>query len=91
MAKRDTPPQKDPWCKSVRLPNGQLISGASAREYRIKAKGGIPAIVKEATDRVLAAYHEQQTSLTPPAPTPTPTRPSKRPTATKSPASGVVH
>lgn len=27
---------KDPWCNPLQLPNGSQISGAAAREFRIK-------------------------------------------------------
>lgn len=65
-------PPKDPWCNPLKMPDGSQISGASARERRIKLKGGIPAIVDEGVAIALAKYHELQTSLTLPPPSPHP-------------------
>ena len=73
----DKPP-KDPWCNPLEMPDGSKISGAPARERRIKLKGGIPAIVDEGVAIALEKYHELQTSLTLPPPSPRPT-PSRRP------------
>ncbi|MGL4756035.1 MAG: hypothetical protein ACRCXB_27075 [Aeromonadaceae bacterium] len=79
---------KDPWCSPVQMENGEIVTGASAREYRIKHKGGMPAIIKEAASKAadaaveaaLATYQAEQTQVTPPAPTPRPVR-KRQPTA----------
>ncbi|BBU06968.1 hypothetical protein WH06_23080 [Aeromonas salmonicida subsp. salmonicida] len=73
----DKPP-KDPWCNPLEMPDGSKISGAPARERRIKLKGGIPAIIKEsaakAVEAALAIYQTEQTQVTPPPPSPRPVR-----------------
>ncbi|HDO1376798.1 TPA: hypothetical protein P2R00_004114 [Aeromonas veronii] len=81
---------KDPWCSPVQMENGEIVAGAPAREYRIKRKGGMPAIIKEAASKAadaaveaaLATYQAEQTQITPPAPSPRPRTVRKRqPTA----------
>ncbi|MGL5298799.1 MAG: hypothetical protein ACRC9W_09830 [Plesiomonas sp.] len=79
---------KDPWGSPVQMENGEIVTGAPAREYRIKRKGGMSAIIKEAASKAadaaveaaLATYQTEQTQVAPPAPTPRPVR-KRQPTA----------
>ncbi|HAT05505.1 MAG TPA: hypothetical protein DCS77_07220 [Aeromonas salmonicida] len=81
---------KDPWCNPLEMPDGSQISGASARERRIKLIGGIPAMLEDAANKAaaaavaaaLAVYQADQTQVTPPAPSPRPMR-KRQPTATQ--------
>ncbi|EPC4028591.1 hypothetical protein ACRZOU_004409 [Aeromonas salmonicida] len=78
----------DPWCSPVQMENGEIVAGASAREYRIKRQGGLPAIINAAASKAAAAaveaalaiYQVEQTQVTPPAPSPRPVR-KRQPTA----------
>lgn len=37
----------DPWCSPITLDNGTKISGAAAREKRIKAVGGVDQVLRD--------------------------------------------
>jgi hypothetical protein len=38
--------QKDPWCAKLVYPDGSSCSGSAARESRLKAVGGVDALLR---------------------------------------------
>ena len=45
---------KDPWCSQLTLPDGRKIAGGPAREARIKAAGGMSAVLSDVFERATA-------------------------------------
>lgn len=53
---------KDPWCSQLTLPNGRKIAGGPAREARIKAAGGMPAVLTDVFERATALASGRKTA-----------------------------
>lgn len=49
-------PQKQPdsWCVALKLKDGRTISGGAAREARLKAVGGVEALLRKVLDEATA-------------------------------------
>ena len=45
---------KDPWCSKLVRDDGSSISGGAAREARLKAAGGVDAVLRETFERASA-------------------------------------
>lgn len=54
--------EKDPWCSQLTLPNGRKIAGGPAREARIKAFGGMPAVLSDVYERATALASGSKTA-----------------------------
>lgn len=55
-------PKKDPWCSQLTLPDGRKIAGGPAREARIKAAGGMPAVLTDVFERATALASGRKTA-----------------------------
>lgn len=54
--------EKDPWCSQLTLPDGRKIAGGPAREARLKAAGGMPAVLTEVFERATALASGRKTA-----------------------------
>ena len=64
--KRTVPPaaparKKDPWCAKLIMKDGTQISGGAAREARLKAAGGVEAVLRDMFEKASALASTRKT------------------------------